>query len=118
MDQRNFAIGILSTTAVILLVGVLLVQSRPRPALASGVTTSGGNYVMTVGSVSIDDEELLYLIDAPKQKLVIYRFDAGKKEIEVVQGISLEEMRAATGGTQGQRGNQPTRGRSRRGGRP
>ena len=42
MDSKNFAIGILSTTAVILLAALVIIHTRPDPAFASGVTTTSG----------------------------------------------------------------------------
>jgi hypothetical protein len=114
MNAKDFAIGILSTTAVILLVGVVIMNTRPEPVRADGMTTStGGDYVLTVGGVSIVDEECLYVLDAPAQKLIAYRFDAGRQQIEIVQGIDLSELRKAddnaTAQPSGRR--QPTRGR-------
>ncbi len=112
MDSKNFTIGILSTTAVILLVGLVIINTRPEPASASGMTVTGGDYVLTVGSDISSDEELLYVVDAPEEKLVVYRFDGGRQQIEVVQGIDLGEMRADAGPSQ-QPGKKPTRGRRR-----
>ena len=93
MDSRDFAIGILSTSAVILLVGLLIISSRPETALADGMTTSGGDYVLVVGGVSAADEEHLYLLDSPMERLITYRFDGGRQQIEIVQGVELGELR-------------------------
>ena len=97
MDSKNFVIGILSTTAAILLVGVLIIHSRPMPAVASGVTATAGDYVVTVGSITMNDEELVYVIDAPAERMIMYRFDIGKGEIRVASSIDLAQMRAAAG---------------------
>lgn len=104
MDAKNFTIGVLSTTAAILLVGLLVIHSRPEPARADGMTTSAGAYVLSVGGVSIADEEYLYVLDAPAQKLIAYRFDAGRQQIEVAQGIDLAELRRAAEQAQQQPG--------------
>lgn len=101
VDSKNFAIGVLSTTAVVLLVGLVLMNNRPEPALASGMTQMSGDYVVTVGSVSHNDEELVYVLDASLGKMIIYRFDAGTSKMAVVEGIDLGEMRrsaTASGG--------------------
>lgn len=99
MDRRDFAIGVLSTTAAILLVGLLLVQTAPAPVLADGMTTSsGGNYVLTVGGVTQADEEFVYVLDSAADKMIVYRFDAHQREIQVVQGVDLAEIRKASGG--------------------
>jgi len=94
-DPRNFAIGVLSTTASVLFVGLLLLQSQSQAVHAEGMTTTGGNYVLTVGRLNQGDEELLYLIDSGSNKLIAYRFDAVRRQIEVVQGIDLGELRRA-----------------------
>lgn len=96
MDSKNFAIGVLSTTALILLVGLIVIQSRPAPVRADGMTTHGGDYVMTVGALNRPDEDLLYIIDAPAEKMIAYRFDARTQRIEIVQGTDLAQMRSAS----------------------
>jgi len=96
MDSKNFAIGVLSTTATILLVGVILVHSRSNEALADGMTTSGGGYVVTVGNLTQHDEELVYIIDASTDKMVVYRFDGRRHQIELVQGIDFAELKRAS----------------------
>jgi hypothetical protein len=108
-DSKNFIIGVLSTTASVLLVGLLLLQGQARTARAEGMTTAGGNYVLTVGRLNGGDEELLYLIDTGSDKLIAYRFDAVRKTIEVVQGIDLGEIRRASTppGTAAPPGNTP-----------
>jgi hypothetical protein len=108
MDSKNFTIGILSTTAAILLVGVLIIHSRPAPVLASGVTATAGDYVLTVGSFTLGDEEFVYVIDAPEQKMIMYRFDVARGSIEVCDHKDLATVRenaAAAGQQAGQKSN-------------
>lgn len=93
LDSKDFAIGVLSTAALILLVGLLIINTRPEPAWADGMTTSGGEYVLTVGQLAVADEEYVYVLDAPAEKLIAYRFNAPRQQIEVVQGIDLAELR-------------------------
>ncbi len=95
MDSKNFAIGILSTTAAILLVGVLIIHSRPAPVLASGLTATAGDYVVTVGSFTLGDEEFIYVIVAPEQKMIMYRFDVARGSIEVSDAKDLATVREA-----------------------
>ena len=111
MNSKDFAIGILSTTAVILLVGLVILNARPEPAQASGMTTTGRDYVLTVGAGGSADEELVYVLDAPAGKLIVYWFDGGRGRIEIAQGIDLEELRKATATA-----TQPTQQRGRRSG--
>jgi len=96
VDTRNFAIGVLSTTAVILFVGLVLLHAGREPAWAAGMTAEGGEYVLTVGTGVFRDEELVYVIHAPTQRMVTYRFDTARKQIEIVQGTDLAELRQAT----------------------
>lgn len=97
MDSRDLAIGMLTTTAVVLLVGLLVIHAQPNPARASGLTIMHGDYSLAVGTLTERDEELVYIIDAPQQKLNVYRFDNGRKQIDLVQTVSLEEMRNQAG---------------------
>ncbi len=97
MDQKNFAIGVLSTTAVIMLVGLVLVTSRPEPALAAGMTATGGDYIMSVGTTPQTDEEYLYVVDVPAQKMIVYRFDANKAAVDVIQAVDLAPFRQGQG---------------------
>lgn len=91
MDTKNFAIGVLSTTAVILLVGVLIIHSQSSPALATGMTTAGGKYVMTVGRIE-PAEELVFIVNATAQKMNIYRFIVGQSQIKRVGTVNLKDM--------------------------
>ena len=93
MDQKNFTIGLLSTTAAILLVGLALVTARPQPALAAGMTATGGDYIMSVGTTPQTDEEYLYIINVPAQRMIVYRFDANKASVDIIQTIDLAQFR-------------------------
>jgi len=95
MNSKNFAIGVLSTTATILLVGLLLLPPRSNDALANGMTTSGGGYVVTVGNLTWNDEQVVYVVDASTDKMVVYRFNGGRHEIELLQGIDFAELKRA-----------------------
>ncbi len=114
VDSRNLAIGILSTTAMILLVGLLIIHTRPQQVMAAGMTTTNGDYAMTVGVASQNNEEVVYIIDAPMQRLIAYTFDAGRREIGVVDAIDLAEMRASANPKQPQRKAPPKGKRGRR----
>lgn len=113
MDSRNFTIGVLSTTAAILLVGVVIVQSQPQGAWASGMTASGGKYVLTVGRDISGDQELVYVIDTGTQRMGVYRFNANRQQIELVQGIELDKLREANAAA-GKKQLSPTGTRRRR----
>jgi hypothetical protein len=108
-DSKNLAIGILSTTAVILLVGLILIESRPEPAFASGVGVEGGDYVMGVGRFD-DRTEALYVIDAPTNRMVVYAYDFKSGQLLPMDRIDLGELRQTVLGSGSQ---QPTSGRRR-----
>lgn len=113
VDSRDFAIGVLSITAMILLVGVILVSIQPAPAIASGMTVSAGSYTLTVGQAASVDEEFIYVLDGPAEKMIAYRFNTTRKTIDVVQGIDLSGLRAPTAGQSAKPTGRrpPTRGR-------
>ena len=111
MNSKDFAIGILSTTAVILLVGLVILNARPDPAQASGMAAIGGEYILTVGTGGAADEELVYVFDATVAKFIVYWFDGTRGRIEIAQGVDLGELRKATATS-----TQPTQQRGRRSG--
>ena len=115
MDSKNFAIGVLSTTAMILLVGLLIISTRPDPAYASGMTATSGNYSLTVGRIS-PAEEVLYVIDTSQEKLLTYSFDTGRRSIVPIQIIDLNQVRQET--STRTKGQQPTSPKGQRGTRP
>ncbi len=101
MDQKNLAIGVLSVTAVVLLVGNVILHSVESPAFAAGMTTSGGDYILTVGRVQSSPaqfpEELLYVIDTVEGKLIAYSFDAQSKKMKITSQVDLKNMASKTG---------------------
>lgn len=112
-DSRNFAIGILSTTATILFVGLMIVLSRPDTAQAGATTTTNGDYVLTVGVLTQNDQEVVYVVDAPAEKMIGYTFDGSRQEINVLQAFDLSEMRKSAEGAGQQQQPQGRRGRNR-----
>ncbi len=113
MDRKDFTIGVLSTTAAILFVGMVIVQTSLPRAVADGMTTSSSTYIMTVGSLNQADEELVYLIDTAADRMIAYRFDSNRRQLELVQGLDLAEIRKATAGPDQPPGAQPTKPRTR-----
>ncbi|MCH7719370.1 MAG: hypothetical protein IH988_00065 [Planctomycetes bacterium] len=98
MDSKDLSIGILSTTAVILLTGLFIIHSRPTPAHASGMTAQGGDYLMINGQIH-NDEELLYIINTATEHMVAYRLNTRAGQIEVAHPPeNLKTMRDRTGG--------------------
>lgn len=100
-DGRGFAIGILTVTAVILLVGNILISRQSSVAWASGMTTAGGDYILTVGRAQNappqNPEELLYVIDTGEGRLVAYAFDARSRRLMPTSHFDLKDMAAQAG---------------------
>ena len=107
MDRKSFAIGVLAVAAVVLFVGYVLVSTQPT-LHAAGMNASGGDYLMLTGQVN-PSRELLYVIDAGAQKVLIYRYDVNRKDF-TIEGIDLAVLTQPAPPPQ-----QPTRrGRGRR----
>jgi hypothetical protein len=103
MDSKNFTIGILSTTAAILLVGLILMQTRPEPAYAANMNDRGGDYLLVTGQVQVN-QEMLYVIDAASEKVMSYIFDLNGRRINVVGNTGdLGQLRGGGSGDSGGR---------------
>ncbi len=60
-DNQNLTIGVLSITAVVLLVGVLVtLAGGQNEALAIGQTARGGDYVVATGQFTQNSELVYY----------------------------------------------------------
>ena len=112
MDNKNFTIGVLSVTAVILLVGLVIVSARPQRAFASaGPGIEAGDYVLATGQF-IQKEHLLYVLDAVAQRLIVYRFDArSRQSFGPTDGIDLTALRERAAASDPRNQQQPRRGR-------
>ncbi len=90
MNSKDLAIGVLSTTAVIMLVGILIIDHSSAPAHASGMTSSGGDYILVTGELW-EQEELLYVIDTAQNRLLTYKSNKSTGEIERASGEELSK---------------------------
>ncbi len=82
-NTKNLAIGLLTITAVILTVGVILTGSAAtKPAYAGNVSSYGGAFTVTIGRVT-RDAELIYLVDNTTERLLVYGLNrrSGKSAI-------------------------------------
>ncbi len=114
MDNKNLTIGVLGITAVILLVGIIIVNSQPQPAVAAaGPGIQSGDYVLATVQF-IHDEELLIVVDSVAQRLITYRFDTrSRQSFSPTDGHDLAALRERASTTDPQ--PQPRRGRGSRG---
>lgn len=88
MDRNTFTIGVLSITAVILLVGILVIGSMPAPAVAVGMNDRGGDYLVVTSYVNTGTE-LVFVIDAATARMVAYTFDINARLIDMWDGVDL-----------------------------
>lgn len=105
IDGRTFAIGVLSVTACVLFVGLLMLANRPPAALGIGQNDRAGDYIMLTQQVSNSNEAVI-IIDAAAKRMCVYAVNVSNKRIELLQaGIPLDKL-------PGTRGNEPRDGRA------
>jgi hypothetical protein len=92
IDSKIFAIGVLSVTAAILLVGLILVTAFPSKALAIGQSDRGGDYIMLTQQISNSIEGVV-VIDAASKRMNVYGLDMGTKQLKLMQaGFPLDRL--------------------------
>lgn len=79
--NENILIGMLICTTVILAV-MFLGSWNAQKAYASAPDRAG-DYIMITGARS-DSNDLLYVIDVPNQKMVVYYIDPIQNQVQVV----------------------------------
>jgi hypothetical protein len=89
LDGKAFAIGVLSVTACILLVGFLLVSQTP--AYAIGMNDRGGDYILLTQQRSTTSEAVV-LIDAAAKRMIIYEFDYNKRTLDLLRTVPLDQL--------------------------
>jgi hypothetical protein len=102
MNSKDFAIGVLTVTATVLLTAVLLLTAlAPKPVHAYAQTDQGAGYTMLTVQVS-ESTELLNVIDHGAGLMNIYRYDININRLLTVQQIPLPPVQAppAPGGRQ------------------
>jgi hypothetical protein len=87
MNNKDFTIGILSVTSVILLAAFLILQSLPaRPVQASGEGGTAGQYVVTTGFVD-EQCEIFSILDTTTMRLNFYQLDWARNEVVLLRGM-------------------------------
>jgi hypothetical protein len=89
IDTRTLALGVLSITACVLFVGLMLVSQQP--AYGTGMNDRGGDYIMVTQQISSSSEAVV-VIDAAAQMMIVYTFDYNNKRLEILERISLSQM--------------------------
>jgi hypothetical protein len=91
MDSKNLTIGVLSVTATILLVGVILMSTvGQQPAMGYGQVDRGGDYVLLTSQWRTE-HELLWVLDGRSRALGMYFFDPRRSRLELVATLDLTE---------------------------
>jgi hypothetical protein len=96
VDNKNLTIGVLSITAVILAVGLIIIHAQPRLAMAAaGPGVQAGDYVLATGEFRTD-EHLLYVTDSVAQRMIVYRLDyRNPNQFGPTDGVDLAALRAS-----------------------
>ena len=89
LDAKTFAIGVLSVTACVLLVGFLL--TAQQPAYAIGTSDRGGDYVMLTQQISTTTEAVV-VVDAAAKQMLLYAFDYNTKTLEILKQVPLDQL--------------------------
>lgn len=97
ISRDTLAIGVLSITATILLVGVLVVVSMPTPAAAIGETDRGGDYVM-VTSQFMNNWEVLFVTDGAVGRMAAYFYNLNNQTIQLWDAVELARFMRQGGG--------------------
>ncbi len=94
VDGKTFAIGVLSVTACVLFVGLMLVSTpaaAPTAAYAIGQNDRGGDYIMLTQQVS-NTNEAVVVIDAAARWMIVYLFDYNDKTLEILERVPLSQL--------------------------
>ncbi len=93
MNQQNFAIGVLTVTATVLLVGLLLMGTlSQQEAKGYAQIDRGGDYVMVTGQWRTE-HEVLWVLDGRSQVLGLYWFEPRRSRLELIDTIELRRAR-------------------------
>lgn len=100
MNTKDFAIGVLSVTGVILLTTVVLLSVlAPKPAQGFGQLDSGGGYTIYTSNADGTLENIC-VINQQAGLLNIYRYDINSSRLLPLQQIPLPPVQTQTpGGT-------------------
>ncbi len=92
-NTANLKIGVLSITATILLVGLLLSLSwHDNQAHAIGQIDRGGDYLMMTGQFT-ENSELIYITDAAALRMNSYSWEPPTNELKFWDSIDLSQFR-------------------------
>ncbi|MFO0973720.1 MAG: hypothetical protein U1A27_09820 [Phycisphaerae bacterium] len=91
IDRQTFAIGVLSITAAVLLVGILVVASLPAPALAVGQTDRGGDYLMVTSQFNTGTE-LVFVVDGAVGRMIAYAYNLNTHGLQLWDQLEFSRV--------------------------
>lgn len=95
-DRHRLSIGVLSITAMVLLVGIVVVSSINRSALAIGMSDRGGDYIV-VTSQFTGSREAIIVTDAAAERMAAYLFNLTTRRMEPVSVFDLKKLKELKG---------------------
>ncbi len=107
LDAKALAIGVLTITACILFVGLILINQSP--AYAIGMNDRGGDYIMLTQQLS-DTTEGIVVIDAAAKQMIVYEYDYNNRSLDILRQVPLDQLPKARPAESEQR-PAPSRGR-------
>lgn len=91
LDRKTFAIGVLSITAVMLIVGICVVVSLPEPAIAIGQTDRGGDYLMVTSQFNTGTE-LVFLVDGAVGRMIAYAYNINSRTLQIWDQVEFQRF--------------------------
>lgn len=92
MNGKDFTIGVLSVTAVVLFVGLVILQVHTPPAaVAMGQSMSAGEYIITTAQLD-QTAEVIYVLNTEANRMVAYGFNAVAGRIEPIQQLDVDAL--------------------------
>ncbi len=91
VDTRTFTIGVLSVTATVLFVGLMMLMMQPPTANAIGMNDRGGDYIMCTQQLTTSQEGLL-VIDAAAERMILYAYDFNQRRMQMFDGFELNRL--------------------------
>lgn len=92
MTTKDFAIGILSVTAVILFAAVFIIMNvAPQQAVAFGQNQRAGDFLVSTAQLD-ETADLVILVEAAQQRMNVYGFNVPVNQIELVQQLDLSPL--------------------------
>ena len=89
MNGKDFTIGVLSVTAVVMFVGLLVLTHMPaKQAFAAGQGGMTGDYI--VSTAKLDNmTDMLFVTDTVAQEMNMYAFVPARGTLELIQKFDL-----------------------------